>query len=474
MAKTKSKVREVVHEKFSPVVSGELPEMPTGNSKGRLEMTGRYVVVFKNKATDTKAIRTAMNDLAGLKNIPTSSDYQDGAVATEDVADADAVHLERLGVAMVSGADAMQALAASTADADSPILVIVPEYYLYLASDLPAGSMEYLRGYRDAVNQLYDQLAGGKAGGVSGSLADVPTAFQDTTDFTWGLQACKVNTSSRNGQGIKVAVLDTGLDLQHPDFVGRAIVTKGFTNLPVQDVHGHGTHCVGTACGSQRPATGVRRYGVAYGAQIFAGKVFDEEPRPRAPLFAILDGIEWAVANGCRVASLSIGVAMDQKRPEYELPIQRALKAGTIVVAAAGNNANRSGSPGFEPGEQPTEGFVEAPANDDNAMAVAAVDRQLRIASFSGRSSLLTGEGGKVNIAGPGVSVFSSVPVAKGTHASFNGTSMATPHVAGIAALWAQATGESGAALWNRLLQSARPLSLPSVDVGSGLAQAPQ
>jgi subtilisin family serine protease len=83
----------------------------------------------------------------------------------------------------------------------------------------------------------------------------------------------------------------------------------------------------------------------------------------------------------------------------------------------------------------------------------------------------VTGVGGIVNIAGPGVAVFSSVP---GGHRFFNGTSMATPHVAGIAALLAQATGESGVALWNRLIQTARPLSLPSTDVGTGLVQAPQ
>jgi subtilisin len=105
---------------------------------------------------------------------------------------------------------------------------------------------------------------------------------------------------------------------------------------------------------------------------------------------------------------------------------------------------------------------------------VAAVDSQLQIARFSARSSQVTGDGGKVNIAAPGVAVFSSVPVARGTHALFNGTSMATPHVAGIAALWAQAEGLSGMELWNRLLKAARPLSLPSADVGSGLAQAPQ
>ena len=141
--------------------------------------------------------------------------------------------------------------------------------------------------------------------------------------------------------------------------------------------------------------------------------------------------------------------------------MRRALNAGTLVVAAAGNNANRPSN----------VGFVEPPANADAAMAVAAVDSNLRIAQFSARSSTVTGVGGSVNIAAPGVSVFSSVP---GGHSFFNGTSMATPHVAGLAALVSQATGDVGPALWSRLLQTARPLGLPSADVGAGLAQAPQ
>jgi subtilisin family serine protease len=273
-----------------------------------------------------------------------------------------------------------------------------------------------------------------------------------------------VNTSRFSGQGIKVAVLDTGFDFRHPDFRGRAIINRSFSGFPVQDIHGHGTHCVGTACGPQRPATGVRRYGVAFGAQIFVGKVFNNNPSPGAATGNVVAGIDWAITNGCRVVSLSLGAAINQKILQYEVPIQRALNRGTLVVAAAGNNASRPGN----------VGFVEPPANADAAMAVAAIDSQLRIASFSARSSLVTGVGGRVNIAGPGVSVFSSVPVAKGRHAFFNGTSMATPHVAGIAALLAQSTRLSGAALWNKLVQTCRPLNLSSMDVGAGLVQAPQ
>jgi subtilisin family serine protease len=334
--------------------------------------------------------------------------------------------------------------------------------------------MDYLRGYRDAVQHLYEQLSQSASGESGAALAEALSAFDDTDQFTWGLQATRADRSSQSGLGIRVAVLDTGLDLLHPDFKGRAVETRGFTGFPVQDVHGHGTHCVGTSCGPQAPASGVRRYGCAYNAQIFVGKIFNEDaPRPGAPTGAVLDGIEWAMNNRCQIVSLSIGSPINQKRVQYEVPIQRALNAGTLVVAAAGNNANRPGLPGFKTDRPPTAGFVEPPANADAAMAVAALDNRMRIAAFSGRSSDVTGVGGKVNIAGPGVAVFSSVPATRGGHALFNGTSMATPHVAGIAALWAQSTGARGVALWNRLLQAARPLSLPSVDVGSGLVQAP-
>ena len=116
-------------------------------------------------------------------------------------------------------------------------------------------------------------------------------------------------------------------------------------------------------------------------------------------------------------------------------------------------------------------GFVDIPANSPSIMAVDAIDANLRIADFSSRSNPV--QGGKVDIAAPGVAVYSSWPMAA-RYKSISGTSMATPHVAGIAALLRQATGTTGAALWSRLIQTARAMTLPSVDVGAGLAQAPQ
>ncbi len=103
-------------------------------------------------------------------------------------------------------------------------------------------------------------------------------------------------------------------------------------------------------------------------------------------------------------------------------------------------------------------------------MAVAALDSQLAVADFSAQA--LGTEGGEVDIAGPGVNIYSSWPGAKGYN-TISGTSMATPHVAGVAALLAQSSGLRAQELWDRLVADARDVSLPAKDAGAGLAQAP-
>ena len=437
---------------------------PNATPDGGGETTGRFIVVFKDEVVgNAAAARKALSNVAGIREVAVAADYKDSAVTAEDLNTTNAMYFSSLGIAVVSGdPSAVEALATSAADEDSPILVIEPEYRAYASDTLAMPTTDYLRGYKDAVNHLCEQML--RPGGEP-ALAEMPMAgFQDTAQLTWGLQATRVHTSRFTGQGIKVAVLDTGIDQQHPDFRGRAIMVKSFiAGQTVQDGQGHGTHCIGTSCGPRQTASGVRRYGIAHAATIYAGKVLSNQGSGATG--GIVAGLEWAVVNGCSVVSMSLGAAINQKIQQYEMPIRRALNAGSLVIAAAGNNAQRSVG---------NVGFVEPPANADASMAVAALDEQLAVADFSPRSSTTTGVGGKVNISAPGVRVFSSVPVAFGTTGTKSGTSMATPHVAGIAALWCQATGARGAALWSRLEQSARPLGAPTLDVGFGLVQAPQ
>ncbi|MDB5886234.1 MAG: putative in family peptidase [Polaromonas sp.] len=118
----------------------------------------------------------------------------------------------------------------------------------------------------------------------------------DTAALTWGLQASKVATSNFTGNGIKVAILDTGLALAHPDFVGRPMVSKSFIAgiVSANDGHGHGTHCTGTSCGPLKHPIG-RRYGVAHKALIHIGKVLSDQGSGVDG--GILAGIDWAIGN---------------------------------------------------------------------------------------------------------------------------------------------------------------------------------
>ncbi len=323
----------------------------------------------------------------------------------------------------------------------------------------PTGSHDpdegYLHGYRDGVNQLIGRLLADKV--VEG--VQIAARF-DEKSVAWGLEAIGIQRTGLSGAGIKVAVLDTGFDDKHPDFRGRTIVLKLFASRSSpDDVHGHGTHCIGTACGPMRPTTGPR-YGVAYAAEIYAGKVLGDDGFGTDR--SIIAGMDWALEQGCQIISMSLGAATsvgDQPNDDYEQIGQVCLDGGSLVVAAAGNES-----------ERPTRiAPVGSPANASTIMAVAAVGRNFRPASFS-CGGLNPGQ--DVDIAAPGVEILSSLP--GGLYDRWGGTSMATPHVAGVAALIAQSDPKfRGWALWARLLQLTRPLTARTRDVGRGLLQAP-
>lgn len=429
------------------------------------EPTGRYVVVLADRVLgDEGASKAALQSVAGISDVLSARDFRDGAINIEESRDADATLFPTLGIAVLAGDPERLASLTAAVGGDDRIEAVVPEQILHVLTQPGMLAAEYLRGYRDAAVELYQHANGGSNGAPT--AVDVAAAqFVDTAAFTWGLQATRVSTSGRTGQGVPVAILDTGHDLRHPDFVGRRITHRSFVpNQAPQDGHGHGTHCTGTSCGPQRPPDGSRRYGIAHNDNIFIGKVLSNQGSGRDG--QILAGIEWAITNRCRIISMSLGADIRQINPAYEKVGQRALAEGCLIIAATGNNARRS---------RGNVGFVGVPANSPSIMAVGAVDSQLGIAEFSARSNPVTG--GQVDIVGPGVQVFSSWSTTAsppGRHHTINGTSMATPHVAGIAALHSEATGATGSALWGLLVRTAQQLPLPSVDVGAGLVQAPQ
>ncbi|WP_254455833.1 S8 family serine peptidase [Paeniglutamicibacter quisquiliarum] len=391
-------------------------ESPSAN--GATPVPGRYVVVFADphpSAGDRLGTRVLQDEA------PRMLEQEGFSLET---------YFPRLGVAVVDGDSAqLGELRARCASRSMPLRIVPELVYRILSSppeepETPAGP-----------------------------------PFTDTDDLTWGLQAVRARESGYTGRGIRVAVLDTGFDAGHPDFAGRDVTTMSFIEgEDSHDGHGHGTHCIGTACGP-RPLPGARGYGVAPGASIFAGKVLSNEGSGSDT--GILAGIDWALQNDCHIISMSLGADVREVHPPYVAAGHRALERGTLIVAAAGNNARRSaGNPGF----------VGAPANSPYVLSVGALDEKLDIADFSART--LPGRGGQVDVSGPGVRVHSSWPMPK-RYNTISGTSMATPHVAGIAALLSEATGFRGRELWAELVQEAERLERFSVDVGSGLALAP-
>lgn len=394
--------------------------------------TGRFLISYRDGKVEEgiKALKAQHFRVADAR------DFTDQAVSLEDAGDAEAMVFPELGVALVGG-DALQSHGMSVLDklaADSPIEMIEPEYFAF------SENSEYLRGFLRAATTIARDL------GVELDAEESQSELETALRPTWGLNRCRVPQSRWSGAGIKVAVLDTGMDLGHPDFAGREFVTRSFVGEPVQDMNGHGTHCIGTACGPQTPGETTPRYGIAYEAHILVGKVLTNSGSSTGA--GVLAGLNWAIANRCEVISMSLG-SQSPVQAAYTHAGAAALRNGCLVIAAAGNAATQTG----------------APANSPTVMSVASLDPNLSPSNFSNH--------GKIEIAAPGRDVFSSWPRPT-RHKSISGTSMAAPHVAGCAALWAQSDASlRGLKLWEQLVASAKALPLPDTQVGAGLVQAP-
>ena len=236
-----------------------------------------------------------------------------------------------------------------------------------------------------------------------------PPPTQPVQDLTWGvdrIDADLVWGTGNTGTNIKVAVVDTGIDLTHPDLA----VAGGYNAISARksyaDDNGHGTHVAGIIA-AKNNTIGV--IGVAPGASLYSVKVLDRNGS--GWISDIIEGIEWSVVNRMQVINMSLGSSTSVQ--SFHDAIIAAKNAGIVIVAAAGNSGDGDNT-------------VEYPGAYPEVIAVSATNDSNLIASFSSR-------GLEVDLAAPGVNIFSTYK--GGSYATYSGTSMAAPHVAGVAAL---------------------------------------
>ncbi|MGW1543031.1 S8 family serine peptidase [Streptomyces sp. NPDC002309] len=234
-----------------------------------------------------------------------------------------------------------------------------------------------------------------------------------------------------DGKGVKVAVLDTGYDPDHPDLRNRVVAAENFSwDETTDDLNGHGTHVASTVAGSGA-ASGGRYKGVAPGADLLVGKVLDASGS--GAVSAILEGMEWAVAQDADIVSLSLGTSIpsDGSDPLSQAVETLSADGGPLFVVAAGNE----GAPRT----------IGSPAAAPSALTVGSVTKDGAMSSFSSRGPAVADGGVKPEITAPGSAITAAraagtlAPAANSeSYATISGTSMATPHVSGAAAILKQ------------------------------------
>lgn len=309
----------------------------------------------------------------------------------------------------------------------------------------------------------------------------------------WGLTAVGALGSTATGRGVKVAVLDTGIDASHPAFTGITIEQKDFSGDGDGDRNGHGSHCAGTIFG--RDVDGIR-IGIASGIeQAMIGKILGDNGGGESQM--IFEGMQWALNGRANIISMSVGfdfpgMVADQVHDGWPVDLatsnaleayrgnlrmfdaimqlaraQGALGRGTLVVAASGNESRRLDDPQWRIA-------ASLPSAAEDVVSVAAVGQigsTFAVADFSNTMPILSA---------PGVDILSAK--AGGGLVALSGTSMACPHVAGVAALWWQHIASSRTAspmlVKAKLLSEARMTvfgvtGADEADVGAGLVTSP-
>ncbi|MFF1648226.1 S8 family serine peptidase [Streptomyces sp. NPDC058240] len=261
-----------------------------------------------------------------------------------------------------------------------------------------------------------------------------------------------------DGTGVKVAVLDTGVDATHPDLADRIVESRSFVpGETARDGHGHGTHVASTILGSGA-ASGGKYRGVAPGAGLIVGKVLDDGGSGSES--SIIEGMDWAAHSGAKVISMSLGGSegADGTDPMSMAVNELTAQTGVLFTIAAGNSG-------------PAATSVGSPGAADAALTVGAVDSTDAVTDFSSRGPRGGNGGLKPEITAPGSRIVAAraagttmgTPV-DGSYTTASGTSMATPHVAGAAAILAQRHPDwTPARLKSQLISTAKTTAATSV-----------
>ncbi|MFE0175494.1 S8 family serine peptidase [Streptomyces sp. NPDC059002] len=267
------------------------------------------------------------------------------------------------------------------------------------------------------------------------------------------------------GKGVKVAVLDTGVDTGHPDLKDRVGETKSFIpGEEVADRNGHGTHVTSTVGGSGAASEGGKEKGVAPGASLAVGKVLSDEGFGSES--EIIAGMEWAARDvDAKVVSMSLGSseASDGTDPMAAAVNSLTKETGALFVIAAGN----TGAPSS----------IGSPGAADSALTVGAVDSGDSAAYFTSQGPRAGDHGLKPDLSAPGVDILaarSQLTGGSGFYTEMSGTSMATPHVAGVAALLAEKHPDwTPEQLKSALMSTSKQLDASVYELGAGRVSVP-
>ena len=414
------------------------------------------------------------NTLSSTGNQSRSSENIDAVIETADLSKKDVFDLNR----------------------DPDILTSTPNMPTALIAPVPidhSNNLEFDMTFMEAVEATQSEV------------------LEDTAEATWGVQAVGATKSNYTGRGAVVAILDTGIDASHERFAGVNIYFQNFTNDGVNgDVMGHGTHCAGTVFGQD--IEGKPRIGVAPAIEkALIGKVLARNGSGSTAWAA--NGIQWAANQGAHIISMSLGSSLLTYFNELQqggMSLQNALSVSfnsyqsnlkfyesivkynqaknqdCVIIAASGNESGRYGSGIYNAFDTPcgvpavSEGIISVGALGliGNMFPNSKEDKKslMTVASFSNYNN---------DISAPGQNILSALP--NNNYALQHGTSMATPHVAGVAALWVQKQFEmfghikpemlrhqlQGNATMNAVLSDIKQLKIDPLDIGAGLVQAP-